>query len=67
LVAVLLDRPFILFLAKNGLTLALLLVLLYLEKAAPDKVRWALNIIAFAYVIVMVLHINCFMQYLSSS
>jgi len=67
LVAVLLDRPFILFLTKNGLTLALLLVLLYLEKAAPEKVGRALNVIVCAYVIVMFLHINCLVQYLSSS
>ncbi|MTI83699.1 MAG: hypothetical protein FH756_07300 [Firmicutes bacterium] len=65
LVAVLLDRPFILFWAKNGVTLALLLVLLYLDKYNSNIVRRGLNIIILAYAIVMFLHINCLVKYLS--
>ncbi|HBX22718.1 MAG TPA: hypothetical protein DEF34_03625 [Desulfotomaculum sp.] len=57
ILAPLLNQSLILFfLIKNGYTLALLMVLLYLEKSRPLLVNTGLNFIAFIYIVITALH-----------
>lgn len=57
ILAPLMNQPLILFfIIKNGYTLALLIVLLYLEKRRPLLVNIGLNLIAFTYILITALH-----------
>jgi len=57
ILAPLMSQPLILFfLIKNGYTLALLIVLLYLEKSRPLLVNTGLNFITFIYIVITALH-----------